>query len=260
MTGVGAGSWLFGAAIGLRSILLLGLAIVLVGGIFHLGFLGRAERFWRMVVRVRTSWISRGLIGVGVFSVFAILYLIASSVTDANGVLSRVMLGLSVLGAVWLCVYKGFVWASAKGVAFWNSALLPAVFIAYAVRGGVAVLFVSLLLTSLPVSLDLLEVIKLWIAISSGALVLLYLATMHSTGPAAKRSVSELLSGGVSLPFYIGAVLVGLVVPIVLGGLSYVTTLPLPLVALIGVCSIVGGCHTIYRITRAGFYRPLTAL
>jgi formate-dependent nitrite reductase membrane component NrfD len=238
--------------------LYLGLAIVLLGGLLHLSFLGKAERFWRMISSFKSSWISRGLVGVGVFSASAILYLIVASLTPAGSVAERVVLAVSLLGAIWICAYKGFVWAGAKGIPFWNSALLPAVFIAYAARGGIAVLFVVLLFGTQIADITLLEVIKLWIAISSGALVILYLAAMPNAGAAAQRSVSELIRGRMALSFYLGAVLFGLVVPIGLGLASSFSELPLALVGLIGVSSLIGDFYTIYSIARAGIYRPLS--
>ena len=53
-----------------------GLLIVGVGkSTAHLLYLGRPERFLRVIVRWRTSWISRGLIAMGLFLVFGVVYL-----------------------------------------------------------------------------------------------------------------------------------------------------------------------------------------
>ncbi|MBI2954524.1 MAG: polysulfide reductase NrfD [Chloroflexi bacterium] len=257
LSGVGAGAWLFSTILALRVGLFLGLAIVLLGGIGHLAFLGRPERFWRIITRVQSSWVSRGLAGITVFSVFAVAYLVLSAFPGQAGPLQQGALTLSLVGAVWICVYKGFVWAVAKGIPFWNSPLLPAIFILYALRGGIAILFVSLLFTAQPADVGPLELTKLWIGVSSGALILLYLTVMPTTGITASRSVSELMGGALSLAFYLGVVFLGLVVPIAIGGLGYLTTLAPPALAVIGISSLVGDFYTIYCIARAGVYRPL---
>ncbi len=257
LSGVGAGAWIFAVLFGSRPGLLIGLAIVLLGGLGHLAFLGRPTRFWRILTRVQTSWISRGLVGVTLFSVCALAYLVLITLAVQAVALQQLFLVLAMVGAIWICVYKGFVWAMAKGIPFWNSALLPAVFILYALRGGVAALFVSLLFVSPTADVEALELIKLWIAVSSGALVFLYVTIMPSTSITARRSVSELLGGRASLSFYLGAVFLGLLVPIVIGALSYLGTLAMPLLALVGLSSLIGDFYTIYCVAKAGIYRPL---
>ncbi|MDO8692255.1 MAG: DmsC/YnfH family molybdoenzyme membrane anchor subunit [Dehalococcoidia bacterium] len=259
LSGVGAGAWAVAAVLGFQPGLFVGLVAVLLGGIAHLAFLGRPDRFYRIITRVQSSWISRGLAGISIFTVFAVLYLILISTSGRDGLWQQVTLYLSLLGAVWIAVYKGFVWASSRGIPFWNSALLPAVFFIYAFRGGVATLFVSLFFASQSagVALPEVELIKLWLGVSSAALVLVYLLIMPSTGIAAGRSVSELVGGRLSLVFYIGAVFLGLVVPIGIGAFGYSTNLSLPLLAIVGVSSLVGDFYTIFCIARAGIYRPL---
>lgn len=259
LSGLGAGAWIVGAWLNFRPGLFVGLVAVLLGGIAHLTFLGRAERFWRIITRVQSSWISRGLLGITVFSIFAVVYLILSSVSGQDGPWQQVALGLSLLGAVWTGVYKGFVWASSRGIPFWNTALLPVVFFVYAIRGGIATLFVSLLLVGQTsgVALPGVELVKLWLGISSAALVVLYMLVMPGTGIAAGRSVAELVGGRLSVAFYIGTVFLGLLVPIGIGIWGFSSALSLPLLAIVGVSSLLGDYYTIFCVARAGIYRPL---
>ncbi|MCL5961683.1 MAG: hypothetical protein M1358_20620 [Chloroflexi bacterium] len=106
-------------------------------------------------------------------------------------------------------------------------------------------------------NVGLLEIIKLWIAISSGALIVLHIAVMPSIGIAAKRSASELVRGRPSRAFYLGAVFFGLLVPIVIGVFGYATELPLPLLGIVGLSFLIGDSYHIYCIAKVGFYRPL---
>ncbi|MFC2068905.1 hypothetical protein ACFLTP_07880, partial [Chloroflexota bacterium] len=46
-----------------------------VGGGFHLLYLGKPARFFRMVAKPQTSWISRGLIFVTMFLIFGLIHM-----------------------------------------------------------------------------------------------------------------------------------------------------------------------------------------
>src|SRR3972149_1132096 len=74
LSGVGAGGWAFSSALGFLPGELTSLVVVGLSGLAHLLFLGHPERFWRMV-RVRTSWVGRGFLGLNVLLASAIAYL-----------------------------------------------------------------------------------------------------------------------------------------------------------------------------------------
>jgi formate-dependent nitrite reductase membrane component NrfD len=257
LTGSGAGAWLVAVLLGLRPGLMMGFALVAVGAFFHLFFLGRPERFWRMMRSFGTSWISRGIVGVTVFLASAAVYLILALLGLEETTLSGAMLFLSVLGALWVVVYKGFVWASSKGIPLWNTPLVPVLYIAYALRGGTAVLMLLAAAGTAHEPLGFLEPIKLWLAVSTAVLVLIYIDVMRGSGMTALRSVNLMLFGRVALPFYFGALALGLIVPIAIGGFAYFGNLSPAWLALVGCLSLVGDLSIIYCIAKAGLYRPL---
>ena len=257
LTGSGAGAWLVAVLLGLRPGLVMGFALVAVGALFHLLFLGRPERFWRMMRGFGTSWISRGIIGVTVFLASAAFYLILALLGLGETALAGALLFLSVLGALWVVVYKGFVWASSKGIPLWNTPLVPVLYIAYALRGGTAVLMLLAAAGSAHAPLGFLEPIKLWLAVSTAVLVLIYIDVMRGSGMTALRSVNLMLFGRVALPFYFGALALGLIVPIGIGGFAYFGDLSAALLTLVGCLSLVGDLSIIYCIAKAGLYRPL---
>jgi len=259
LTGAGAGAWLFAVPYGLGLGLVVGFLLVALGGIAHLLFLGRPERFWRMVSHFGSSWITRGLVGMALFIIVALAYLVLSILAGEKTVCGRILLGLSLLGALWIVAYKGFVWASSKGIPLWNTPLVPALYITYALRGGTAVLIVLAASGIQRPLLEPLELIKVWLAVSTAILVLVYLEVMRGSGITALRSVHVMLFGRVALPFYLGAVLVGLIFPIAIGAIAYFAAVPLALFVLMGLCSLIGDLAIIYCIARAGLYRPLPA-
>lgn len=259
LTGTGAGAWLLAALFSVDLGLIVGFGLVALGGVAHLLFLGRPERFWRMAAGFGSSWISRGLVGMTLFFVAAFFYLLLLWLGAQETTQAATVLALSLVGALWVVTYKGFVWASSKGIPLWNTPLVPALYIAYALRGGAAVLMMVATLGAGLVSLEPLEVIKLWLAVSTAVLVLIYLEVMRGSGMTALRSVELILFGRAALPFYLGAVVGGLIIPIVIGGLAYFYNIPHGLLGLVGLFSLIGDLSIIYCIAKAGLYRPLPA-
>ena len=253
-SGVGAGAWLFSVVLDFDAGLVISIAIMGLAGAAHLAFLGRWQRFWRMAVRPQSSWISRGLWGLAVFLVGAIPYAVPT-VRDSG--FGPVVLGVSLAGMAVVLAYKGFVYAVSRAIPFWRQPLLPVLYIAYGLRGGAAVLLVAGAVATDAFDIDLLEVIKLWVVVSSAVLVLLYLALARSTGGAARRSVSELVTGKVSPAFYAGVVFLGLVVPIALGAIGAATGASRGLLAVIGLSSLAGDFYIGYCIVKAGIYSPI---
>ena len=76
LVGVAAGAWLFGLIFDYTPGLIAGFYIGRRAAASRiLPFLGRPERFWKMVYHVRTAWISRGFVGLTLFLIGAALYL-----------------------------------------------------------------------------------------------------------------------------------------------------------------------------------------
>lgn len=259
LSGVGAGAWLFASATNDLLGLAAGWVALGLSGLAHLAFLGRPTRFWRMIARPQSSWISRGLLGMSLLLVVGVLFLALALGGQATSLLGQGLWGLGLLGAAWVLLYKGFVWASAKGVPLWNTPLLPVLYLVYGLRGGLALLL--LVAVAQPRGeLAGVETLKLWLGLSSALLVLMYLGVMRGTGLTAAQSVRALLSGEAAPVFYWGVVGLGLLVPIILGALALATPLGGPLVlAVVGLSSLVGDLALLYAVARAGIYRPLPA-
>ncbi len=262
-SGIGAGTWLFSAPLffNLPAGLVLGFILMVVGsGGAHLVFLGHPMRAWRMLARIGSSWVSRGIAGMTLFTVSAVLYLLPavspSHLWRQDGGFGTAMMALSIFAALWVATYKGFVFAAARGIPFWNSPLMPPLFIAYALRGGLAVLLLVAAAGGRFPGLHSLEIVKLWTVVSSAALVLFYIWVMSDAGVTAHQSVMEIVYGRAAGIFYLGVVVGGIVVPLAGGALGFFVELPLPAVALIGVCSLIGDLSVTWVIAKAGIYMP----
>jgi formate-dependent nitrite reductase membrane component NrfD len=254
-SGVGAGAWLFSVVLDYDAGLVISIAVVVgLAGPAHLAFLGQPQRFWRIALRPHSSWISRGLWGLAIFLAGAIPYAVLPVRDSAFG---PVALGVSLAGMAVVLLYNGFVYAVSRAIPFWHLPLLPVLYIAYGLRGGAAVLLVAAAVAGDVFDIDLLGVIKLWVVVSSAVLVLLYLALARRAGGAAGRSVDELVAGRLSPVFYAGVVLLGLVIPIVLGAIGATTGASRGLLAVIGLSSLVGDFYIKYCIVKAAVYRPI---
>ena len=104
-SGIGAGAWLLAACFGVPAGLWLGLvAVGVFSGLAHLAFLGRPERFWRMLRRPNASWISRGLWSIGLLLASGGAYL----ALDLPPLGRSLLLGVSLAACVGVLLYEGF--------------------------------------------------------------------------------------------------------------------------------------------------------
>jgi formate-dependent nitrite reductase membrane component NrfD len=203
-----------------------------------------------MVRRVKTSWISRGFVGLSLFLVGAPLYLVTEG---------QVGYALAFAGMLVMMGYMGFVYTASKGIPFWSTPLHPVLYIAYALRGGIAGVLLALAVTNkLPENSQLL--LGLWILLTA-AVAVLFVIELHGalTGgnPAARSSVHALLAGRLALYFYGGTLAIGLVVPALFVWAGYAGALSVGAMAAIGVASALGDFFMKYSTIRAGVHLPV---
>jgi len=263
LVGVAAGAWLFGLLFDYLPGLIAGFLLAGAGGVAHLGFLGRPERFWKMARHIRTSWIARGFIGLTLFLIGGALYLppllISGWPWESDSAISRLGWLMAAAGMVVLIVYMGFVYTASKGIPFWNSPLHPILYMAYALRGGAAALLVEMAALGSQDEAAATILLTIWIAVTAIVIALFALeiqGAVTSRNAATRRSVREMLSGPIAAYFYGGTLLVGLVVPLALVS-GQIAPLSFVVLAMIGVFSVLGDFFMKYTTIRAGFYRPL---
>ncbi len=264
LVGIAAGTWLMGLLYGVMEALYAAFGLACLGGLAHLAFLGRPERAWKMMIRSASSWIARGFLGLGLFLTGGFLYLAPEMSRAApwgeSSYLAVAGYVLALIGMAILIVYMGFVYTSSKGVPFWNSPLHPALYIAYAGRGGIATLMIVMAAVGRPIETGA-TLLEVWMTVTVVVAILWLLELQGAaTGGnvAAKRSVHELLAGRVALYFYGGILVIGLAVPAVLASGIAAPLSQATLVA-VGLASVVGDFFMKYSSIRAGVYLPLRA-
>ncbi len=262
LSGVGAGAWLVGLVLHFPLASLMGLFAIVLGGLVHLGFLGHPERAWKMILKPRNSWISRGLWAIMIFVPSAALYIAPAyfhgapwTTTSAFGV---IMLVVSLVGMAGVFLYKGFVYAVAKAVALWHSPILPVEYIAVGIRGGAA-----LALIGLPfVSKDFGHQVQVWWLAATVATIFLFLmevATSRSD-ETVSRSLASFLRGRNAFLFWVGVVAIGVVIPAVLVILSYPVAIGGAGLFVAGVLSMAGDFIYKYCMNDAGTYVPFVGI
>ncbi len=257
LVGVAGGTWLLASLYGVVAGLVVAYVVAALGAFAHLLFLGHPERALGMMRRFRTSWVARGFVGLALFLAGGGVYLAALALApDAPpGALARIGQAVAWVGTVVIIGYMGFCYTASKAIPFWHSPLHPALYIAYALRGGIAALLVIAAFTDVAAGAGLL---KLWIGVTA-VVALFFLLELQGawTGGdvAARQSVRDILAGRLALVFYGGTLALGLAVPLAL--LAATTAASPAVMALIGLASAAGDFFMKLATVRAGVYRPL---
>ncbi|MCZ7562906.1 MAG: polysulfide reductase NrfD [Burkholderiales bacterium] len=257
LVGIAGGTWLMASIYGVTAGLAVAYVLAALGALAHLAFLGRPERALGMMRHFRTSWISRGFVGLALFLVGGGIYLAILLVASgsATGLVARTAQAVAAVGTVVIIGYMGFCYTASKAIPFWHSPLHPALYIAYALRGGIAALLVIGAAAGAAASDGLLQ---LWIGVT--VVVALFFAleiqgAWSGGNVAARWSVRDLLAGRLALLFYGGTLALGLIVPLAL--LAASTAASPAVMALIGLASAAGDFFMKLATVRAGVYRPL---
>ena len=228
---------------------------------FHFFYLGKPWRFWRAIPPFtdawRTSWIARGMFFTTAFAAFAFVqlvtsYLLAHGMVDGSVATlvtvidwaARIIAGLfSLLTGI----YCGFMMSFCKSVPFWNTGLLPIVFVIMGiglVAGGV--------------DFHNIETASRWALVVNALLIGTYLINASYQSTTAEVSVKQLVVGKVAAAFWVGVVLLGIFVPLLISLISLFAgeaSPPLLIVAII--CHTVGAFALKYCVLKVGIYRPI---
>lgn len=255
---LGAGTFLVSSLAGNIPGMLVGwLLCGLLGGGFHLIYLGKPLRFWRMVFSSgwRSSWISRGLIFV---SFFLGLGLICVALAQWASVPVALIVIADVF-AVLTVIYVGFVMASVNGIALWNTPLLPVLYFILGIWGGLGITLLILNIAGGSGDPALIEEWSRIFLIAFAFIVFVYLLSIRYQGGAGKTSVRVIVTGKLAPFFWIGVFLLGTLIP---AGVALATWLgnwsipPVFLIVLI-LFELMGDLALRYSLLKAGLYAPL---
>ena len=249
------------------------LVIVLFKFPLHLFYLGKPSRVWRAFPPFskawRTSWFARGVVftalfvGVGAVQLVTSFLLdhdaISGSAASAIVVVDWVAMVVSGIFVVLTGVYAGFAMSYCKSVPFWNTGLLPIVFLLMGVADGLALVTAVGLVTG-GVEASSVESVTRVVLIINSLLMLAYLLNARYRSLAAELSVRELVVGRLAAVFWGGVVVLGIVLPLMVSLASLFTgEVSLPILVAAIVCHTVGAFALKYSVLKVGIYRPLFA-
>jgi formate-dependent nitrite reductase membrane component NrfD len=235
------------------------LIIAIIKGGAHLIYLGKPLRFWRIITRPNTSWLARGIIFVFVFIIFTAVQLALSRWLPGSAA-EIAFKALSGIAALAVTVYTGFVLNTVKSVPFWNSMLLPLLFVLCGILGGFG-LSVIIALNGGNIALSAAETGSRWLLIINALLIIVYLWSAANREATGKKSVMEQMRGNLAQVFWIGIVLLGIVIPLTIAFTSLITGEVSSAFLITGVvCEIIGGLSLRYCVLKAGAYKPLVAI
>ena len=234
------------------------LIVVAIKGTAHLIFLGHPLRAWRMVRRPHSSWISRGISFVLLFGLFGAIQMAYTQWAPGAGgeVVFKVLAGVM---AFCVAIYTGFVLNSLKGVPFWRSWLLPLLFILCGILGGFG-LAVVIALNGGGINLHDAEMGSRILLLANVVVIIAYLWTAAHRDETGRKSVAQQLHGEMTGMFWVGIVLLGIVIPAVIALVSIYSGSASSALLLTGVvCEVAGGLALRYCVLKAGAYKPLVA-
>ncbi len=213
----------------------LGLLLVACGTFLLVSDLGQPVRFWRVLFNIKSSVMSFGAWTISIFMLLCFLYILWGNTT---------VLGLGILFGMATAAYTGVLLGILKGRPFWNTSLLPVLFLVSAFSTGIAA--VHLIAVSMGHNLNAFRFLDAGFVMVELLLLFFYLVIMKNSTVEASRSADELIKGRFSRLFWGGVITVGLFIPLVLHLLS-------PRISVLAsVLVLIGGYILRYSILRVG--------
>jgi formate-dependent nitrite reductase membrane component NrfD len=245
--GFGAALYIASWALDFRLGMVLGVFLVaVIKGGAHIAYLGRPERFWRALKRPRTSWISRGIISMGVFVIAGALY----------PILQLAWLGwLAVTAAAVVMAYTGYLMAFSPAIPFWNNALLPLLFLIFSAESGCA-LAIPLYRTFAGARVEMLDAVEVMLLALVAIIIFSYLYGAYHSSVSAREAVRLLVRGRLAVGFFLSVALLGLAVPIALETVRGIGAMSVATSWVAAVLCIQGAIFFRWAVLRAGVYAP----
>ncbi len=243
----------------------LGAPLVAFGSLLLLLDLGNPVRAILGFVRPQSSMMSVGIWIISVFIILGAIHFIALVVPllKLSPTALKWLGGVNVVFALATAIYTGLLLGVVKAVPFWNTPMLPLLFLVSALSTGMGAILVLLALQRLvrpPAKVEA-EAVEDSAHLLSRAdlplvavelLVLFFLLfIMAGSQSVAAESARYLVSGGFALAFWVGVVVVGLLVPVVLEAWA-LRSKGVSIGALAGLCLLIGGLVLRYAVLSAG--------
>lgn len=184
-------------------------------GILLIKDLGRPDRFLYVLLRPQwRSWLTRGAYIITVYGAILTAWLVTNYL--ARDELLRFIEPVGIVFGLLAAVYTAFLFAQAKGRDFWQSPMLGLHMIIHSLTAGLAVYLIAGLWLRVNVGLrPVFSFLTMLMIVISLVTLLIELTTTHATEDA--HTVTRMITRGrFSYQFWLGMVLVGNLVPLLL--------------------------------------------
>jgi len=271
LAGMGAGAYAIGilASFGgaawepvARTGVILGFPLLLMATFFLLIDLGVKSRALRVFLNPGTSWIARGSLIITVFMTLSFIHLVlmvwpGQMAVDAPPL--RMIGIVNLIFSVMVMIYTGVLLGASRAIAFWNTAMLPLLFLVSAVCTGImAVVLLTPSSPALSEAFGFLSRALLYLLIFQVIVLAFFIQASHRTDDS-RASTRLLLKGRLSKKFWFGLIIVGLLIPLILIISAVIHEGDLSLVRIACVLGLVGGFILRRLILAAGIRTPLRA-
>jgi len=257
---IGAGIYLVSLFLNFRTGWLVGWLVSLVlGGLVHMAYLGSPMRSWRMLLRPATSEISRGLwavvffAGVGFFQVAPVL--IPGLPWEGSGPVLKTIMGILCI----LLIAHGFLTMSVvRALPLWNSSMMIPLSIVSGLWVGSQT--VEIMMFASGVDIRIAEMWSRWSLLGYMGISGMYLFGTAHTSTVARASVNGLLRGESALRFYVGVIVIGIIIPLMITFVIWgndASKISGGVLFLRFVCVLVGDLAMRHNIMRSALYAPV---
>lgn len=239
----------------------LGGPLVAIGCLLLLLEVGQPLKFIFGFLHPDTSMISVGMWIMTSFIFVAFIHLLTlffKGFTLSDRALRLVETAAGIL-AVITAGYTGILLGVIKCIPFWNTPLLPVLFMVSAISTGIAAVILVALLTAekdeVIEAIHSLIKVDLWLIIGELLLLFFLLFVMAKGNQTAVASAQFLLSGGYAPVFWAGLIVIGLLLPLLME--VFMQHSNKKLVLLTSVFLLIGGICLRYSVLAAGMQYPV---
>ncbi len=226
----------------------------------HLIYFGKPLRFWRTIPPFsnawKTSWFTRGITFSILFGGIVFIQLIITYFFPGTGW----DIALRVLGGIFaflVGIYSGFIMSYCRSVPFWNTALVPLILLFAGVADGFA-LMIGVGLGDASVNIMAIEFGSRILLAVNAIFIAAYLWNATYTSKISKYSAMLLLRGRLAVPFWLGVIAFGIIIPLVISVSSlFVGEASAPLLITAIILHTIGAVALKYVLLKAGIHNPI---
>ncbi len=219
--------------------------------------LGVPIRFWRAIMGLKNSWISKGLFASVLFTGFGAIHMLNLYRPFLGEGLSELVLWISIIACFWVIIYLGFVLSYSPSIALWNSGLMPVISLTYGLLGGITMTLLfghNSFLLDMPEVLRMLKYLEFGLVLFCGVILVSFLHGAAYMSNAGRRSVILLLKERYAPWFIFFVLIVGFAMT---GVLILVGPVSLGVLLAVAVAELIGDVALKLLLFKTGLYEPV---